>query len=91
MVIIVFSFNYLTINELTGERQWIAKAVKLSKNTYFKDILILKFVSKEFGRVLLLFPQKIRRCGLLLWFCQPRLPENSLMGRDDPISCRAMD
>ena len=68
IAIIVFSFNFLTVNELTAERQWFAKAVKLNQPIYFKGILILKFVPKIycFGReVLLLCPQKMRTCGLL--------------------------
>ena len=47
IVIFVFSFNLLIVNELTAERQWIAKAVKLIKNLHFKGVLTLKFGSKD--------------------------------------------
>ena len=47
IVIIVFSFNFLTVNDLTAERQWVAKSAKLNQHIYFKGILILNFVSKD--------------------------------------------
>ena len=96
LIIIVFSFNILTVNELTTERQWVAKAAKLNQHIYFKGILILKFVSKD----LLLWEsyvfvstedENLWIASRLLWFHQPRPPENSLMGRDDHISFRAVD
>ena len=87
LVIIVFSFNFLTVNELTGERQWVTKAAKLNRHIYFKGILILKFISKD-----LLFwesssfvsteDENLWIASRLLWLHQPRPTENSLMGRD---------
>ena len=82
IVIIVFSFNFLTVNELTAERQCIAKAAKLNQHIYFKGILILKFVSKD----LLLWKsssfvstedENLWIASRLLWFHQTRPPENS--------------
>ena len=96
IIVIVFSFNFLTVNELTAERQWIAKAAKLNQHRYFEGILILKFVSKD----LLLWKssafvstedENLWIASRLLWFHQPRPPENSLMGRDGHISFRAVD
>ena len=84
IVIIVFSFNFLTVNELTAERQWVAKAAKLNQHIYFKGILILKYVSKD----LLLWKssafvstedENLWIASRILWSHQPRPAENFLM------------
>ena len=68
MYIIVFSFNFLTMNELSTERHFIVWAAKLNHHIYFKGILTSEFVLRIccFGKeVLLLFPQKMRIYGFL--------------------------
>ena len=93
----MFSFNFLTLNELTAEKQWIAKAAKLSEHIYFKGILILNFVSKDIllwkrGSVFISAEdENLWIASRLLWFHQPRPHENSLVGRDGHISFRAAD
>ena len=47
MYIIVFSLNFLTVNELSTERHFIVWAAKLNHYIYFKGILITKFGSKD--------------------------------------------
>ena len=43
---IMFSLNYLTVKELSIERQFIVWAAKLNQPIYFKSILTPKFGSK---------------------------------------------
>ena len=47
MYIIVFSLNFLTMKELSTERNFIVWAAKLNQPIYFKGILIPKFESKD--------------------------------------------
>ena len=47
MYIIVFSLNFLTLNELSTERHFIVWAAKISPHICFKGILISKFGFKD--------------------------------------------
>ena len=47
MHIIVFSFNFLTVKELSTERHFIVWAIKLNHQVYYKGILTSKFGSKD--------------------------------------------
>ena len=47
MHIIVFSLNFLTVNELSTARHFIVWAAKQNQHTYFKGILTSKFESKD--------------------------------------------
>ena len=67
MYIIVF-YYYLTVKELSTERHFIIWAVKINQHICSKGIMTSKFVSKDvllWKRGLLLFPQRMRTCGLL--------------------------
>ena len=63
MYIIMFYLAFLTINELTAERNLIMRSPKLYQHEYFKGILTSKFGSKDIyyfeKDVLLLFTQKM--------------------------------
>lgn len=52
---IMFSLNFLTVNEVTSERHWIVWATKLNRHIYIKSAL----------------PSKFKFKGMLLWkdFC----------------------
>ena len=47
MYIIVFSLNFLTVNELSTERHFIVWAAKLNQHIYNKGILTSKFGPKD--------------------------------------------
>ena len=46
MYTIVFSLNFLTVNELSTERHFLVQTAKLNQHIYLKGILTLKFEFK---------------------------------------------
>ena len=72
IMFIAFSLNFLTVKELSTERHFIVWAAKLNQHVYYKGIITSKFGSKDmllWKEVLLLFPQRMRICGLLPDWC----------------------
>ena len=68
MCIIVYTWEFLSVNELTAEKYLILGAAKLNHHIYFKGILTSKFEFKAllFGKeFLILFLQKEGTCGFL--------------------------
>ena len=47
LYILLFSLNFLTVNELNTERHLIVQATKLNQHIYFKGNLTSKFGSKD--------------------------------------------
>ena len=47
MYIIVFSLNFLTVNELSTERHFIVWTAKLNQHVYYKGIMTSEFGSKN--------------------------------------------
>ena len=81
MYIIVFSLNFLTVNELSTERHFIVWAAKLNQHVYYKGIMTSKFGSKDMllwkrgSSLVSTEDENLWIASRLVWFDGTRPPE----------------
>ena len=76
MYIIVFSWNFLTVNEISTERHFIVGATKLNQHVYYEDIMTSKFGSKNMllwkrGFSFVFTDESLWIASISIWYDEP--------------------